>query len=212
MDKGSRFHFQAKAATSAMCLDSERVSSKFLLNAILMETAYEYHSRGSEFSLPWILREQNFEAEKSSNSITRRVATDNETKFGLERLPFHLLTKLIQEGDGVSIWISSRERSGRKTVRATDGRHHAGSRACSAHAKSETPEDFTSEVDAAVASRMKGIRPGCKKCMKLLAQRSQKESSHFAGTAQDCQSLSLDWQWTGSYGLGKDDLRHGRVT
>ena len=95
-------------------LFSELLSTKLPLNVILMEIAYELYSRGGEFSLQWIPREQNGEVYKLSNFVTRRFAIDKEMKGGLVRLPLYLLTKLIEEGqDFYWDFESRKKRSGK---------------------------------------------------------------------------------------------------
>ena len=74
------------------------LTTKFPLNAFLMELAAQLQCRGAELDLYWLPRLQNIEADELTNSICHRFAEGNRLRFQLAEFRGLVLGSMLEEG------------------------------------------------------------------------------------------------------------------
>ena len=77
---------------------SRLMTTRFPLNAVLMEIAARMCGRNVALDLRWAPRDQNFEADELSNSIKHRFNPLNEVKIKVEELDFLVLPEMLKKG------------------------------------------------------------------------------------------------------------------
>ena len=99
--KGATGTFRCSAATDNQGnsrVVARLLTTKFPLNAFLMELAAQLQCRGAELDLYWLPRLQNIEADELTNSICHRFAEGNRLRFQLAEFKGLVLGSMLEEG------------------------------------------------------------------------------------------------------------------
>ena len=99
--KGATGTFRCSAATDNQGnsrVVARLLTTKFPLNAFLMELAAQLQCRGAELDLYWLPRLQNIEADELTNSICHRFAEGNRLRFQLAEFRGLVLGSMLEEG------------------------------------------------------------------------------------------------------------------
>ena len=99
--KGTTGTFRCSAATDNQGnsrVVARLLTTKFPLNAFLMELAAQLQCRGAELDLYWLPRLQNIEADELTNSICHRFAEGNRLRFQLAEFKGLVLGSMLEEG------------------------------------------------------------------------------------------------------------------
>ena len=75
---------------------SKMLTTRFPLNAVLMEVAAQCLARGIRLHLSWTPRGQNVEADELSNGLWHRFAPGKRVAVDLETLGFLVLPRLLE--------------------------------------------------------------------------------------------------------------------
>ena len=77
---------------------TKMLTTRWALPVVLAEFACQLEERGVVFEMCWAPRGQHAQADAITNNDTHWLRKENEVKVVLSKLPFILLTELLEQG------------------------------------------------------------------------------------------------------------------
>jgi hypothetical protein len=120
------------------------MSTKFPLNVVLMELAFQLHERGLSLDLKWIPRDDNVEADSLSNFCFDDFLPENRISVDIGNLGFAILPTLMAEGEQMYKDLSERKLANRRAIHAS---------------RANAPGDFGRKRKRPPGSKLKNAQP-----------------------------------------------------